>query len=200
MAGTSREYREMRKNIRKKTRFEVLKRDSFRCQYCGRSAVTEAIVLHVDHIVPVVEGGTNAITNLITACSGCNLGKGGTPLADAPILERQARQLEQLQERRELMKLIVQWREELSRIDAEYLASLERHWNGVIAPLRRVMNDFGRGSIMRLLKRFSYEEVFEAMEIAAAYYGVDTVEDMDLAFSKIGGICFNRRRQVNGQE
>lgn len=43
--------------ISKALRFEVFKRDSFTCQYCGRSA--PEVVLEVDHIVPVSKGGTN---------------------------------------------------------------------------------------------------------------------------------------------
>ena len=45
-----------RKPISKKLRFEVFKRDSFTCQYCGKSAPD--VVLHIDHIKPVKEGGT----------------------------------------------------------------------------------------------------------------------------------------------
>lgn len=60
-------------SISTRTRFEVLKRDEFRCAYCGTAA--EAADLHVDHIVPTSRGGTDEITNLITACSSCNLGK-----------------------------------------------------------------------------------------------------------------------------
>ena len=56
-----------------KLRFEILKRDSFTCQYCGRKAPN--VILHVDHIIPVSKGGTNIKTNLVTACQDCNLGK-----------------------------------------------------------------------------------------------------------------------------
>ena len=62
-----------RKAISKKTRFEVFKRDGFTCQYCG--AHPPQAILHVDHIVPVAEGGGNEDTNLVTACDHCNLGK-----------------------------------------------------------------------------------------------------------------------------
>ena len=48
-----------RKNLPKKIRFEVFKRDSFTCQYCGRMAPD--VILEVDHILPVAEGGTNNI-------------------------------------------------------------------------------------------------------------------------------------------
>ena len=62
-----------RKNLSKSVRFEVFKRDSFTCQYCGKSAPD--VVLEVDHIIPVSKGGDNDISNLITSCFECNRGK-----------------------------------------------------------------------------------------------------------------------------
>lgn len=57
-------------------RFEILVRDHFTCQYCGRKA-PEA-VLHVDHRLARARGGSNDRANLITSCRDCNLGKGST--------------------------------------------------------------------------------------------------------------------------
>lgn len=37
-----------RKPISKTLRFEVFKRDSFKCQYCGAEAPN--VLLHIDHI------------------------------------------------------------------------------------------------------------------------------------------------------
>ena len=59
----------------KKLRFEVLERDSFTCQYCGASPA-DGTSLHVDHKISAAEGGQTFLENLITACAGCNLGKG----------------------------------------------------------------------------------------------------------------------------
>jgi HNH endonuclease len=59
-------------------RFEILKRDGFTCQYCGRKP--PEVVLNVDHIIAVYNGGTNDPTNLITSCVPCNQGKGAIPL------------------------------------------------------------------------------------------------------------------------
>ena len=57
-------------------RFDVLKRDQYRCQICGRSSRQDsALVLHVDHIVPVARGGLTEQSNLQTLCQDCNLGK-----------------------------------------------------------------------------------------------------------------------------
>jgi HNH endonuclease len=62
-----------------RTRFEVFKRDNFTCRYCGRTS--PEVVLEVDHIVPVCEGGTSDVINLATACWECNHGKSGVPLS-----------------------------------------------------------------------------------------------------------------------
>jgi len=55
-------------------RFQVLRRDGFTCQYCGRTP--PEVKLQVDHVVPWSAGGTNQIENIKTACEVCNLGKG----------------------------------------------------------------------------------------------------------------------------
>lgn len=44
----------------------VLKRDGYRCAYCGNEAET------VDHITPVNLGGGNELSNLLAACNRCN--------------------------------------------------------------------------------------------------------------------------------
>jgi 5-methylcytosine-specific restriction endonuclease McrA len=56
-------------------RFGILQRDGFRCRYCGRPGTASGVVLHVDHVVPVVAGGARSEDNLLTACEECNLGK-----------------------------------------------------------------------------------------------------------------------------
>lgn len=71
-----------RKAISKKVRFDIFKRDGFKCMYCG--AHPPSVLLHVDHIRPVADGGGNEDTNLVTACEPCNLGKSARLLADIP--------------------------------------------------------------------------------------------------------------------
>lgn len=56
-------------------RYEVMRRDRFRCCICGRN-VQDGVVLHVDHIKPVSKGGKTELSNLRTLCSTCNWGKG----------------------------------------------------------------------------------------------------------------------------
>lgn len=69
--------------LSKKTRFEVFKRDSFTCQYCGNHP--PAVVLNCDHIIAVASGGNNDMDNLVTSCEDCNQGKGARDLKVAPI-------------------------------------------------------------------------------------------------------------------
>lgn len=71
-----------RKAISIKTRFDVFKRDGFKCQYCGASPPN--VLLHVDHIRPVFDGGDNGADNLVTSCEPCNLGKGARLLSVVP--------------------------------------------------------------------------------------------------------------------
>lgn len=72
--------------ISTRTRFEVLKRDGFKCRYCGRTSMS--VVLHVDHVVPVSGGGSDEPINLIAACADCNLGKSNVSLEDSRLAER----------------------------------------------------------------------------------------------------------------
>ena len=65
--------KETGRTIPKSLRFEILKRDSFTCQYCGRSAPN--VTLHIDHIIPWSKVKEHKIENLQVACSDCNLGK-----------------------------------------------------------------------------------------------------------------------------
>ena len=56
------------------TRFNVFLRDRFSCQYCGgRFSASD---LTFDHVVPRSKGGRTNWTNVVAACSPCNLRKG----------------------------------------------------------------------------------------------------------------------------
>lgn len=59
--------------VTKRTRYEVLKRDSHTCRYCGGAAPD--VKLTVDHVLPTALGGSDAPDNLVAACRDCNAGK-----------------------------------------------------------------------------------------------------------------------------
>ena len=54
------------------TRFNVFLRDKFSCQYCGSKSE-----LTFDHLLPRSKGGKTDWNNVVTACSSCNVKKGG---------------------------------------------------------------------------------------------------------------------------
>lgn len=74
MEESNKVSKKRRHSINKKIRFEVLTRDNFACQYCGRTP-KDGVKLEIDHIIPVSKGGTNHIDNLKTSCFECNRGK-----------------------------------------------------------------------------------------------------------------------------
>jgi len=59
--------------VSKRLRYEILRRDSYTCRYCGASAPD--VPLRVDHVTPVALGGGDEPTNLATSCEDCNNGK-----------------------------------------------------------------------------------------------------------------------------
>ena len=64
------------RSISDKLRYQVLKRDNFKCCACGASPAKDpSVELHIDHIIPWSKGGENTAENLQTLCSKCNLGK-----------------------------------------------------------------------------------------------------------------------------
>ena len=60
--------------LSRRTRFDVLHAAGNKCQVCGASA-SDGATLHIDHIVPVSKGGTNATANLRALCDKCNMGR-----------------------------------------------------------------------------------------------------------------------------
>lgn len=62
---------------------EIIERDNFKCQICGKyiTTLTDSSVLvkkaaglfHIDHIVPVSQGGRATMENLRLTCPKCNL-------------------------------------------------------------------------------------------------------------------------------
>lgn len=71
-----------RSGVTPRVRFAVLTRDGFRCVYCGAEAADVKLV--VDHVLPVADGGSDAIENLATACFLCNAGKADRSLPNRP--------------------------------------------------------------------------------------------------------------------
>lgn len=190
-----------RKPLTKKIRFEVFKRDSFKCQYCGDAA--PEVVLVVDHIKPVKAGGDNAPANLITACFPCNAGKGPRELNDQTTIEKQRNQLEMLQAKKEQIDMIAKWYAGLNKLDDHATEKLAKTWED-LAP-GWACNEIGKASLGKWVKKFSFNEVLAAMRAASTYLdfgseGHVSSDSWNLAFKKIPGVCVTERRAKENPE
>jgi hypothetical protein len=161
---------ENRSMLSKRIRFEVFKRDSFKCQYCGGGA--PEVLLHVDHIKPVAGGGDDDLTNLITSCQPCNLGKGARELSDDSTIQKQRVQLEELNERRQQLEMMLEWKTGLSGIEADAAKAVEKRCLEVGG---WTLNDTGQREVRRWLRRFSLSEVLDAVDDADGYLKTDPV-------------------------
>lgn len=60
-----------RKLMTKALRKQIINRDNYTCQRCGKYMPDE-VGLHVDHIIPISKGGKTVPSNLQVLCSKCN--------------------------------------------------------------------------------------------------------------------------------
>ncbi len=187
--------------IGKRLRFEVFKRDSFTCQYCGKHAPD--VVLQVDHIKPKSKGGADDILNLVAACADCNGGKSNHALTDQQTVQQKHKQLAQLQARKEQLEMMFEWQEGLLDLEDETVTRIADLWSRRVAGYS--LNDYGLSEVRKLLKKFGAAEVCTAIEIAAETYleqveGKLTHKSVELAWQRVGGICHNRKYQTDHPE
>ena len=170
-----------RKSLSKKVRFEIFKRDVFTCQYCGSKP--PAVVLEVDHIVPVVDGGENDEDNLVTSCFDCNRGKGARSLDLSP--ETLAKKLEIQKEAKEQLasfeKVIKAKKTKITR----KVNKLDKLFN---QETNHTFSYSFKQSIKQFFELLPEHEVAEAMEIALAKFD----EKPELVAKYFCGICWNK--------
>ncbi len=58
--------------MRKKEKLLVKERAKFCCEYCLSQEDFSMDVFSIEHIIPIVKGGTNILSNLALSCQGCN--------------------------------------------------------------------------------------------------------------------------------
>ena len=179
-----------RKGLSKKLRFEVFKRDSFKCQYCGRTAPDT--ILEVDHIKPVKDGGTNDISNLITSCKDCNIGKGARLLSDDAVIQKQRQQLEELNERREQLEMMMKWREGLMDLEKQQMKIVDDHFYSLTG---YTLNENGYKDYKKALRQFGLQLLLDSIEESASQYlvrdnsGKATLKSVEKVFRYALKIC-----------
>ena len=179
-----------RRPLSKRVRFDVFKRDGFRCSYCGRHPPD--VLLECDHIVPVCEGGDDGPDNLTTACFDCNRGKGGVPLTVVPrSLADKGAEVAEREEQLAGYRAIMQARADRIEDDAwQVVKLLFPPAPGETATVRR---DWLQ-SVKTFNGRLDLHEVKEAAEIAwARKAGGDTAR-----FKYFCGICWSKIKAREG--
>ncbi len=150
--------------VSRKLRFEIFKRDNFTCQYCGRK--TPDVILEIDHIIALSEGGDSDVQNLITSCYECNRGKGATPLGFVKTRDDLANDMLALAERelqlREYKKLLESIRQREDD-DIDRITELVGSWCDASVALTH----HGEATFRRFLKIFPVDRIEEAVNISA---------------------------------
>ena len=169
--------------ISKKLRFEVFKRDNFKCQYCGKTP--PEITLEVDHIKPKIKKGTDDINNLVTACFDCNRGKSSHELNQIPntiqenydiILERE----NQYNEYQKLLKKVNdRINKEIYKIDDIYNLYFKNYY---------LSDGFRNVTVKKFIKELGLAEVENAMHVACS----KMCWDENKALRYFCGICWNK--------
>lgn len=153
-------------SISKSIRFEVFKRDSFTCQYCGAQAPD--VVLEIDHIHPVSEGGTDDLMNLVTACFDCNRGKSDKLLSDDAAIQKRKQMLDDLQERREQLEMLLEWQRTLMQFKDDEIQELHKFWCELNPGYS--LNEGGLKELAKWKRRFTLVEVLEAIRVSVEQY------------------------------
>jgi hypothetical protein len=183
-------------SISKKIRFEVFKRDGFKCQYCGQTP--PAITLEVDHINPVSKGGEDDINNLITSCFDCNRGKSNIELKRIP---------NSLQENKEVLEEREAQYLEYHKLFAKINKRIDKEVNQVVELFesfyaeKTIQQQFKKGTIKPFIEKLNVFIVFEAMELACSKFpdgkrtwnhGRGWWNPEDAALKYFCGICWNK--------
>lgn len=153
-----------RRSLSKRKRFEIFKRDSFTCQYCGGKPPD--VILHVDHIHPVADGGTNDDLNLVSACADCNGGKGRRALDDKAVRPDAEIATLAVHQECEEIKAFIAAQHERQRLEVMAIESLGQHWN-------RYLNDVDPGyrpsdeTFLRWMAVYDLDEIAEAIRLTS---------------------------------
>lgn len=187
----------MRKALSKKTRFEVFKRDSFTCQYCGSMAPD--VVLNVDHIIPVAKGGDNHLLNLTTACFSCNSGKKDRSLSDNTIVKKQISQLSEINEKRLQIEMLSKWRSSLLKLENETLEEVRDLVDTYLSPVNRtVADEYLNTDLKRSLKKYGFSNLCEAIDKSATQYlkNLKSKDDRNKFLEMIPKICYWQQKEI----
>lgn len=176
--------------ISKKIRFEVFKRDGFKCAYCGKEP--PAVMLEVDHIDPKSKGGKDDLNNLLTACFDCNRGKRDIPLDAIP---------QQLQDNLE----VLQQKEEQLKEYRRFIARVQKRENKDIEDINNIysegypgweFNENFKTSVRMFLKNLPKHQVAESLQVSILKFPENTSDNRINCTRYFCGICWNKIKSI----
>lgn len=180
-----------RKGISKKLRFAVFERNNFTCQYCGRTPENDDVVLNVDHIVSVKNGGENDFENLITSCFECNIGKGAkTTIKAKQTPETMKEELIRTKERMEQVLAMNATRKKIGdikkKIKEQSLIWIKESMSGEY-------NEKLYSEIQKTITRnsFNTDTVLDALSITESKHISSNFNDIKSFVSYFFGVCRN---------
>lgn len=172
--------------MKKKTRFEVFKRDLFTCQYCGNKP--PSVILEVDHIIPKSKGGSDDIDNLVCSCFDCNRGKSNVELNLIPktLSDKLNIEKEKSSQLSEYNKFIKSKERNLSK----WIEDVNKIYNYHF-PNKILSDKFKNTSVRKFVKTIGVNDVKDAMDLACTkvYY------DEDASINYFCGICWRKIRE-----
>lgn len=82
-----------RSSVSRLLKERIIERDGRKCSYCKKDLRGKHLT--VDHVLPVCQGGTDELDNLVLACRPCNICKGGRTPTEwiADVLDQEHRAL-----------------------------------------------------------------------------------------------------------
>ena len=115
-------------------------------------------------------------------------------LSDKSLVSKQRKQLQELSEKREQLKMMMEWREELLKLDDEKVNYLVKRFE---TAAKCNLTKLGINDFSKLLKKFPFEMILDAIDASTTQYLVIDRENKDKytnvslnkAFSYVEKIC-----------
>lgn len=152
------------------------------------------MILEIDHIKPISKGGQGEILNLITSCRDCNRGKSNRELNDDTVVKKQQEQLKELQERKEQIEMLFEWKNSLLGIQDETVEKISDYWKNLLEG-NFYLNDNGKATIKKLADKYPLTDILDSMEKSVNQYYKSTHESAEHALKMIERIIINIERQ-----
>ena len=184
----------------KRIKFEVFEKDSFKCQFCGTGA--PIVTLQLSRINDTQQSDNWLDTAFLsTSCKVCENKK---TASDQNTQRNGFISIDELEERLQQLKMLINWRKGMLNIRKQQLANLVRYWENKV-PGYSVDND-QKKYILTYITKYSCDEIRSAMDMAADKFFVQhpdgTIVNSSVlnAFGKVPEICSTKSELINAHE